>query len=146
VSRYFCCNGCGHPYPAPRGRGRCPACAKTYERDKSRRRRRTPKERQRRQDLIAAHVRVHGWTCPGFEREPHPSTDLTADHLMPVARGGNEEGELRVLCRSCNSSRGAGVASPRSGRPEPPRPRFSRKKLRDSDAGQNEIDNEPLVA
>ncbi|HEX2111582.1 MAG TPA: HNH endonuclease [Gaiellaceae bacterium] len=32
---------------------------------------------------------------------------LTADHLIPLARGGNPLGPLRVLCRRCNSRRGA---------------------------------------
>ena len=34
------------------------------------------------------------------------TTDLTADHLIPVIDGG-AGGPLRVLCRSCNSARGA---------------------------------------
>jgi 5-methylcytosine-specific restriction endonuclease McrA len=32
--------------------------------------------------------------------------DLTADHLIPVTDG-HGKGPLRVLCRSCNSSRGS---------------------------------------
>jgi hypothetical protein len=86
--------------------GPCDDCRRTYERNKSRRRRRTAAERRRRQALIAAHVREHGWVCPGFEREPHASDDLTADHLEPQAHGGRPESEIRVLCRSCNSRRG----------------------------------------
>ena len=87
-------------------RGRCPDCRRRYERDKSRKRRRTAAERRRRQALIAAHVREHGLICPGFEREPHASDDLTADHLEPQAHGGRPESAIRVLCRSCNSRRG----------------------------------------
>jgi 5-methylcytosine-specific restriction protein A len=113
VTRLFLLRCGKHHGPTP---GLCSICQAHFERDKSRRRRRTPRERQRRQDLIAAHVAIHGWTCPGFECQPHPATDLTADHLLP----GNEEGELRVLCRSCNSSRGAGYPPTRDGRPEPP--------------------------
>jgi 5-methylcytosine-specific restriction endonuclease McrA len=41
--------------------------------------------------------------------------DLTADHVDALANGGDPLGELRVLCRSCNSRRGntpgEGVAS-----------------------------------
>jgi 5-methylcytosine-specific restriction endonuclease McrA len=39
------------------------------------------------------------------------TTDLTADHIVPLARGGHPHGELRVLCRRCNSSRGAQAPS-----------------------------------
>ncbi|MFE6489697.1 HNH endonuclease [Streptomyces sp. NPDC057757] len=36
--------------------------------------------------------------------QAHPSTDLTADHVVPLARGGSSTPEnTRVLCRSCNS-------------------------------------------
>ena len=51
-----------------------------------------------------------GWTCsrclhPGSEDNP-----LTADHRIAMARGGNrlpEVNELEVLCRRCNSAKGA---------------------------------------
>jgi 5-methylcytosine-specific restriction endonuclease McrA len=33
--------------------------------------------------------------------------DLTADHVVPLAVGGDPLGRLRVLCRRCNSGRGA---------------------------------------
>jgi 5-methylcytosine-specific restriction endonuclease McrA len=33
--------------------------------------------------------------------------DLTADHIIPIAHGGNPLGPLQVLCRTCNSRRGA---------------------------------------
>jgi len=36
-------------------------------------------------------------------------TDLTADHVTPVAAGGAIDGPLRTLCRPCNSSLGATV-------------------------------------
>jgi 5-methylcytosine-specific restriction endonuclease McrA len=39
------------------------------------------------------------------------TTDLTADHVLPLALGGHPLGELRVLCRSCNSRRGANSVS-----------------------------------
>ena len=35
------------------------------------------------------------------------TVDLTADHITPIANGGHPLGPLRVLCRSCNSRRGA---------------------------------------
>ncbi len=34
------------------------------------------------------------------------TSDLTADHVVPLVRGGYDS-ELRVLCRRCNSARGA---------------------------------------
>jgi 5-methylcytosine-specific restriction endonuclease McrA len=34
------------------------------------------------------------------------TTDLTADHLIPVIEGGGA-GPLRTLCRGCNSRRGS---------------------------------------
>ena len=38
------------------------------------------------------------------------TTDLTGDHVIPLARGGDPEPpaeEIVVLCRRCNSSKGA---------------------------------------
>jgi predicted kinase len=71
----------------------------------------TRQERLRRADAVRAHVEQHGWTCPGWEREPHPAENLTADHIVPTGLGGAQGGELRVLCRSCNSARGSSMAS-----------------------------------
>ena len=36
------------------------------------------------------------------------TNDLTADHLIPRAKGGTVADGLRTMCRRCNSSRGAG--------------------------------------
>ncbi len=33
--------------------------------------------------------------------------DLTADHVVPLARGGTNHGPRATLCRPCNSSKGA---------------------------------------
>lgn len=59
-------------------------------------------ERVRRKAVVNAWVSVRGWTCPGWMRDSHPSTDLTAAHVTAVAHGGGD-GPLTVLCRSCNS-------------------------------------------
>ncbi len=45
-------------------------------------------------------------------RQPYCSTcgatdDLTGDHVHPLARGGTMHGSIDVLCRSCNSRKGA---------------------------------------
>ncbi len=58
-------------------------------------------ERVRRHAVIDAWVAANGWLCPGWHRDPHPSTDLTAAHAVAVVHGG-EDGPLTVLCRSCN--------------------------------------------
>ena len=63
-------------------------------------------ERKRRARAVAQHVAEHGWWCPGWKVSQHPSRDLTADHVVPVVDGGRDS-PLVVLCRSCNSRRGA---------------------------------------
>jgi 5-methylcytosine-specific restriction enzyme A len=50
---------------------------------------------------------MYGDVRPGWGRESHPSTDLTADHVVPVAAGAAESGPLHVMCSRCNSARGA---------------------------------------
>ena len=51
----------------------------------------------------------HGNWCPGYQREPHPARDLTVDHVVPLAAGGApfDIANTAVLCRSCNSTKGA---------------------------------------
>jgi len=51
----------------------------------------------------------HGNWCPGYLRDPHAARDLTADHVVPLAAGGAplDIGNCAVLCRSCNSTKGA---------------------------------------
>ena len=51
----------------------------------------------------------HGNWCPGFKRPAHPAADLTVDHVVPLATGGApfDIGNFAVLCRSCNSTKGA---------------------------------------
>jgi 5-methylcytosine-specific restriction endonuclease McrA len=62
-------------------------------------------ERQRRAEAVEAWRRRHGDWCPGWQRPPHATADLTADHVLPRSQGG-EGGPLRVLCRACNARRG----------------------------------------
>ena len=45
--------------------------------------------------------------CPVCGRE---TDDLTADHIVPFALTGSEDSPLQVMCRSCNSRKGAGGA------------------------------------
>ena len=64
-------------------------------------------EKQRRRALIEGHLQTRGPVCPGYGTPPHPSSDLTADHIYPRSRfgdtGGPLQGGLQVLCRRCNS-------------------------------------------
>lgn len=66
-------------------------------------------ERQRRATTVRQHRENRGDWCPGYGRPPHPSTDLTADHIVAQADGGAADGPLTVLCRSCNSRKNAQV-------------------------------------
>jgi 5-methylcytosine-specific restriction enzyme A len=61
---------------------------------------------------IAARVVAHHPACQcqgcGLHEGPCGSTsDLTADHVVPLAAGGTHDGPRQVLCRRCNSSKGA---------------------------------------
>lgn len=51
----------------------------------------------------------HGNWCPGYERPAHAASDLTVDHVVPLAAGGApfDIANTAVLCRSCNSTKGA---------------------------------------
>jgi 5-methylcytosine-specific restriction protein A len=62
--------------------------------------------------VIARHRGQYGNWCPGYGRDPHPASNLTADHIVPLAAGGAplDIGNLAVLCRSCNSTKGASGA------------------------------------
>ena len=59
--------------------------------------------------VIARHVGQHGYVCPGYQRPAHRAADLTADHVVPLAAGGAplDIANCAVLCRSCNSTKGA---------------------------------------
>lgn len=108
------CPGCRVPV-----RGQCPRCEKgdRPSRIPAGRRSRptyTRRERTRRADVVRAWVAQNGLLCPGYERPPHPAGDLTADHVVPEALGGAPDGPLRVLCRSCNSARGASMSELRA--------------------------------
>jgi 5-methylcytosine-specific restriction protein A len=102
------CLGCRRLIPTGT---RCPDCerprARATQRAKRQRRPYTTAQKRRRAAAVDQWRATYGDVCPGWQREPHPSTDLVADHIAAVAAGGPESGPLRVLCRSCNSSRGA---------------------------------------
>jgi 5-methylcytosine-specific restriction endonuclease McrA len=57
---------------------------------------------------MRAHLRSYGYWCPGYQREPHYTKDLTADHITSRAAGGEDvRANLQVLCGACNSAKGA---------------------------------------
>lgn len=64
---------------------------------------------------IRAHVGQYGWVCPGDppEHPSHPTRDLTTDHSEARSQGGAslDRANLRVLCRSWNSTLGARVGN-----------------------------------
>jgi 5-methylcytosine-specific restriction protein A len=70
----------------------------------------------------------HGDWCPGYQRLAHRASDLTVDHVVPLAAGGApfDIANTSVLCRSCNSTKGAttddrGGVAPRARRMSPDR-------------------------
>jgi hypothetical protein len=103
------CPGCRR-----RVTGACPTCdrAPAPRANRANRQGYGRRESQRRADTVAAWIAQHGWVCPGWERDSHPATDLSADHDTPIALGGPQGGPLSVLCKSCNSARGAKLPTP----------------------------------
>ena len=76
-------------------------------------------DRPRRAAAVAAHRAQHGDWCPGWGRPAHASTDLTADHIVEISHGGAPDGDLQVLCRSCNSRKAQQPAGSSSNEPTP---------------------------
>lgn len=84
---------------------RCPIHQANRERGRKQRPTNTTRdwaERQRRAFAVTAHRQVNGNWCPGYGVQAHPSSDLTADHVVSINAGGDPNGPLQVLCRSCN--------------------------------------------
>jgi 5-methylcytosine-specific restriction protein A len=102
------CLGCGTRIPSG---SRCTRCATKVQRVKRAVRPYTAAEKARRAAAVEQWRATHGDTCPGWgDREPHAVVApniLTADHVVPYAAGGSDDGPLSVLCRSCNGAKGA---------------------------------------
>jgi 5-methylcytosine-specific restriction endonuclease McrA len=121
MSRVSVCLDCGQPTFE---RTRCPSCG-VQKRGAFAAGFRRPTKRVAAYDttawrrmsarLRAAHVERHGWWCPGWKRDAHPSRDLTVDHVVPLIDGGAalDPANLRVLCRSCNGRAGLSLVSRR---------------------------------
>ena len=59
------------------------------------------------QRIRAQALREHPW-CERCRTPGTPGNPLTGDHRIPVLHGGrNEIDNVAVLCRACNSSKGA---------------------------------------
>jgi 5-methylcytosine-specific restriction protein A len=101
------CPECGHP----RRGDTCHTCH-WQKRIPPTRRTNTHTERQRRTNAIQQHRETYGNWCPGWDTPPHPATDLTADHITPIANGGHPYGPLQVMCTSCNGRKGANPHPP----------------------------------
>lgn len=97
-------------------RGRCKHHAKLAQRED---RKRIPtkaaarkySEQRKRAQVVAAWRKRYGNTCPGYRRQPHHATDLTAQHPHALTLGGSNEQPLTVLCRACNSRHAADVTN-----------------------------------
>lgn len=102
------CAGCFHTFPVEeihKGGGRCSSCARAKWREANRRRgsayRRGYTKDWKRMVELAVRAQPYCSYCGSTE-------DLTGDHITPVSVGGlNTPSNIRVLCRACNSSRGA---------------------------------------
>lgn len=66
--------------------------------------------RRFRHELIDVHVARHGRRCARCGSRVR-RCDLTVDHIIPLSRGGRTSRfNAAVLCRRCNSSKGAEVS------------------------------------
>lgn len=53
---------------------------------------------------IARNRGQYGNWCPGYGRDPHPASDLTTDHVVPLVAGGAPFDPANVAV--CNSTKG----------------------------------------
>lgn len=64
--------------------------------------------------------RLPCWICHrdiDYDADWRDSMSFTADHIKPMAHGGNLYGELRPAHRGCNSRRGTGKEIPAEKKP-----------------------------
>jgi 5-methylcytosine-specific restriction endonuclease McrA len=119
------CAGCfGNFAPQDLKDGRCLPCRRAKERARGTRTVRGYDNTWLK--LSANAIRQHPYCSRCGSTE-----DLTADHIVPRAKGGrNVFSNVQVLCRACNSAkrdRDGGTGPPRETTPSEPAPKFSRK-------------------
>lgn len=107
------CPSCGRPNCTAHAAKK--RASRAAQRRDDLRRPRNYSEQKRHREMIAEWVALWGWVCPG-DGPAHPSHlvrpgQLTVDHVIPVRHSGDPNfGPERILCRSRNSSLGAGLA------------------------------------
>lgn len=85
---------------------RCLVCARAYESMRPSRRATGHYDAEWRRNVAQA-IREHPW-CSVCRTGGTPDNPLTGDHITPWRDGGsNDRGNIMVLCRACNSSKGA---------------------------------------
>lgn len=88
------CDTCAAAWQAQRDRNRGSAHQRGY----------TSAYRRQAAQVLAEHRARQGEWCPGWRVPGHTASDLTVDHVIPLARGGtHDRANLSVLCRGCNS-------------------------------------------
>ena len=68
----------------------------------------TARWRRLRNKVIAKHKAQWGFLCPGYQIPPHLVDRLSADHIVPLEKGGPmyDEANVQALCLSCNDRKG----------------------------------------
>lgn len=96
------CSGCGVLTP----RRRCSECQRQYEQQRGPRRIKGAYDAEWRH-LVAQAIREHPW-CQVCKTPGTMDNPLTGDHKIPRRHGGrNVRSNVEVLCRGCNSRKGA---------------------------------------
>lgn len=91
------CLGCGRPTNG----SHCPVCRRPTSN-------RTYADQKHRRETVEVWVRKYGYVCPGYGRPPHPSDDLTADHVVPIGPAGDPLGPLAVCAGRATRGRARG--------------------------------------
>lgn len=102
------CLDCGEPTTGTR----CLECRRPLERAHHNRAYDDPNWKRLRDAVLWRWRRDHGDWCPGDDRhEGHATADLTVDHIVPLAAGGEllDMANTRVLCREANGRKGSRV-------------------------------------
>lgn len=100
----------GAPCSRVTDKRRCPACARKYEVMRGPRRVKGAYDAEWRK-VQAQAIREQPW-CSRCRTGGTPDNPLTGDHITPRAAGGrNVRANVQVLCRDCNSRKGARFVS-----------------------------------